>query len=116
MSFESFKQKITNALVLALPNFQEPFETEIDASEYAMGAILMQGRKTVYYHLEKFSGVVMNYPTYNKELFSLVQVVKKWKNYLMGRETIVHTDHQPLQYLQTKSKLQQTQHLQTKHV
>jgi hypothetical protein len=38
----------------------------------------------------------------------LVQSVKKWKHYLMGKETIIHTDHQPLQYLQSQTKLQQS--------
>jgi len=33
---------------------------------------------------------------------------KKWKHYLMGKKTIIHTDHQPLQYLQAQSKLQKT--------
>jgi hypothetical protein len=28
----------------------------------------------------------------------------------MGKETIVHTDHQPLQYLQSQTKLQQSRH------
>jgi hypothetical protein len=44
--------------------------------------------------------VVLNYPTYDKELYALVQAIKKWKHYLMGKETIIHIDHQPLQYLQ----------------
>ena len=29
----------------------------------------------------------------------------------MGKENIIHIDHQPLQYLQSQSKLQQSQHL-----
>ena len=28
----------------------------------------------------------------------------------MGKETIIHTDHQPLQYLQSQTKLQQSRH------
>ena len=28
----------------------------------------------------------------------------------MGKETIIHIDHQPLQYLQSKTKLQQSRH------
>jgi hypothetical protein len=36
--------------------------------------------------------------------------VKKWKHYLLGKETIVHSDHQPLQYLQSQTKLQQARH------
>jgi hypothetical protein len=53
---------------------------------------------------------VINYPTYDKELYALVQSVKKWKHYLLGKETIIHTDHQPLQYLQLQTKLQQARH------
>jgi hypothetical protein len=51
-----------------------------------MGAVLMQYRKPIYYHSE----------THDKELYALVQSVKKWKHYLLGKETIIHTDHQTL--------------------
>jgi len=57
-----------------------------------------------------FNGGVLNYPTYDKELYALVPAVKKWKHYLMGKEPIIHTDHQPLQYLQAQSELKQTTH------
>ena len=43
----------------------------------------------------------MNYPTYDKDLYALGQSVNKWKQYLMGKEKIIHIDHQPLQYLQS---------------
>jgi len=66
---------------------------ETDASWYAMGAVLMQGGRPVCYDFEVFHGVVLNYPTYDKELYAMVQVVKKWKHYLMGKETIIHIDH-----------------------
>jgi hypothetical protein len=68
----------------------------MDVSGYAMGEFLMQIGKLVCYHSETFHGGVMNYPTYNKELYALVQVVKKWKQYLMGKEPIIHIDHHPL--------------------
>ena len=99
---------MSTALVLVLPDLHQPFEIEADASGFAMGAILMQGGKLICYHSEFFLGVVSNYPTYDKELYALVQSVKKWKQYLMGKETIIHIDHQPLQYLQSQSKLQQS--------
>ena len=73
----------------------------MDVSDYAMGAVLMHHGKPISFHSETFNGAVTKYPTYDKELYALVQSVKKWKNYLMGKETIIHTDHQPLQYLQS---------------
>jgi hypothetical protein len=105
-SFETLKEKISITPVLALPDLQQPFEIQTDASGYAMGAVLMQRGKPICYHSETFTQVVINYPTYDKELYVLVQSVKKWKHYLMGKETIIHTDHQPLQYLQSQTKLQ----------
>jgi hypothetical protein len=109
-SFNILKEKISIALVLALSNLQQPFEIKTYVNRYTMGAVLMQYRKPISYHSETFNQVVVNYPTYDKEFYALVQSVKKWKHYLLGKETIIHTDHQPLQYLQSRTKLQQYRH------
>jgi hypothetical protein len=66
--------------------------------------------KTSLVYLGHIVGHGQLYPTYDKELYALVQSVKKWKHYLIGKETIIHTDHQPLQYLQSQTKLQQSRH------
>jgi hypothetical protein len=109
-SFDILKEKISTTPVLALLNIQQPFEFETDANGYAMGEILMQYHKPIYYHFEIFNQFVVNYLTYDKELYALVQSVKKWKHYLLGKETIIHIDHQPLQYLQAQTKLKQSRH------
>jgi hypothetical protein len=109
-AFDTLKEKISSTPVLALPNLRQPFEIQTDASNYAMGAVLLQYGKPICFHSETFNDAVINYPTYDKELYALVQSVKKWKHYLLGKETIVHTDHQPLQYLQSQTKLQQARH------
>ena len=82
--------------MIALPNLQKPFEVETYASGYAMGVVLMQGGGSICYHYKVFYGEILNHPTYDKELYSLVQDVNKWKHYLMGKETITHIYHQPL--------------------
>ena len=89
---------------------KQAFEIQIDASDYAMGAVLLQHGKPISFHYEIFNDIVINYPTYDKDIYALVQSVKKWKHYLMGKETIIHTNHQPLQYLQSQTKLQQSRH------
>jgi hypothetical protein len=58
-----------------------------------MGVVFIQGGRIVCYYYGMFHGVVLKYPTYDKELYALVQDVKKWKHYLMGKETIIHTNH-----------------------
>lgn len=95
-SFETLKENISIALVLALPDLQQPFEIEKDANGYAIGVVLMQQKKSICYHSEKFSQVVINYPTYDKELYAMVQSAKKWKHYLIDKENIIHTNNQPL--------------------
>jgi hypothetical protein len=109
-AFDTLKEKISSTPVLSLPNLRQPFEIQTDASNYEMGAVLLQYGKPICFHSETFNGAVINYPTYDKELYALVQSVKKWKHYLLGKETIIHTDHQPLQYLQSQTKLQQARH------
>jgi hypothetical protein len=69
---------------------------EKNASGYAMGAVLMQGGRFVCYHSEIFHVEFLNYPTYEKELYALIQFVKNWKQYLMGKDTIIHIDNQSL--------------------
>lgn len=92
-SFETLKENISTVPELALLDLQQPFEIETDASDYAMGVVLMQQKKPICYHYKKFSQTVINYSTYDKELYALVQSVKKWKHYLIGKETIINTDH-----------------------
>jgi len=62
-----------------------------------MGAVLLQKGKPICFHSETFSNAVANYPNYDEELYALVESVNKWKHYLMGKETVIHTNHQPLQ-------------------
>jgi hypothetical protein len=61
--------------MLPISNLQNPFEVEMDASEYATRTILMQGGEPIHYRYKMFLGLVLNYLTYDKELYALVQIV-----------------------------------------
>jgi hypothetical protein len=80
--FDALKEKISSSHVLALPNLRQPFEIQTDASNYVMGVVLLQHGNPICFHSENFNGVVINYPTYDKELYALLQSVKKWKHCL----------------------------------
>ncbi|OMO57573.1 Integrase, catalytic core [Corchorus capsularis] len=104
-AFEILKDKLTNAHLLVLPNFNNTFEIECDASGVGIGAVLMQGGKPVAYFSEKLNGAALNYPTYDKELYALVRALQTWQHYLWPKEFLIHTDHESLKYLKGQQKL-----------
>jgi adenine-specific DNA methylase len=89
-AFIDLKHRLCSALVLSLPNLQQSFEIETDASDYVVGAVL-----TEHDHLVA-SDTVWKYPTYDKEMYSILQACRHWKHYILGKETIIHTDHKSL--------------------
>ncbi|WZZ33532.1 hypothetical protein YC2023_016933 [Brassica napus] len=62
-AFQILKGKLTQALLLTLPDFSKTFEIECDASSVGIGAILMNDRKPIAYFSEKLGGATLNYPT-----------------------------------------------------
>ena len=98
-SFNSLKEKLTNAPLLVLPNFSKTFEIECDASGVGIGAVLMQEGKPIAYFSEKLNGATLNYPTYDKELYALVRALETWQHYLWPKEFVIHTDHESLKHI-----------------
>ena len=72
------KSKLISAPILILPNFDKIFEIKHDAFRVGIGVILMQEGKGIAYFNEKLSGVALNYPTYDKEMYALVRALETW--------------------------------------
>ena len=58
--------------MLTLPDLQQPFEIETNASDYAIGAVLTQQGHPIAYHNATLSDTVRKYPTYDKETHSIL--------------------------------------------
>ncbi|KAG7568324.1 Integrase catalytic core [Arabidopsis thaliana x Arabidopsis arenosa] len=104
-SFNTLKERLTQAPVLALPDFEVMFEVECDASGLGIGAVLHQRKRPVAFFSEKLSGAALNYPTYDKELYALVRALETWQHYLLSKEFIIHTDHETLKHLKGQTSL-----------
>ena len=104
-AFELLKDKLTHAPLLQLPDFGKTFELECDASGVGLGGVLMQEGKPVAYFSEKLSGPILNYSTYDKELYALVRSLEMWQHYLWPKEFIIHSDHESLKHIRSQSNL-----------
>ena len=108
--FTGVKTAITTAPVLALPDFDKPFEIITDASVVGTGGVLMQEGKPIAYRSSKLTPAERNYTTGEQELLAVFQALTEWRCYVEGAVglTLV-TDHNPLTYLQSQATLSRRQ-------
>lgn len=97
-AMEKLKAAITSAPVLALPDFEQTFHIECDASGAGVGAVLMQGGKPIAYFSKALSEGSLSKSIYEKELMALVLAIQHWRPYLVGQKFMVHTDQRSLKY------------------
>jgi len=104
-AFETLKEKLIKAPLLALPNFSKTFEIECDASNVGIGVVLLQEGHPIAYFIEKLKGSHLNYSTYDKELYALLRTLQTWQHYLLSKEFVIHSDHESLNFLKSQGKL-----------
>lgn len=109
IAFEELKKALTTTPVLVIPDPEKPYILRTDASNQGYGAVLMQdqgkGLQPIAYESHKCSQSEVNASTYEKEARAIVHALNKWRHYLEGAKVEIITDHQPLQYLSTQTKL-----------
>lgn len=102
-AFDTLKRCLTTAPVLAMPNDDEPFILDTDASTVSIGAVLSQVQdgveKPVAYASRKLSRLERNYCVFRRELLAVVYFLKQFRHHLLGRTFTVRTDHSALQWL-----------------
>jgi hypothetical protein len=67
-TFDKMKKVMSTCLVLALPDFSQPFTLECDASREGIGAIMMQNRHPLAYESQKLRGHELLYNIYDRDV------------------------------------------------
>nr|GEX17147.1 hypothetical protein [Tanacetum cinerariifolium] len=104
-AFEQLKHAVTEAPVLALPNFKHVFQVECDASGLGIGGVLSQLNRPIAFFSEKLNDTRRRYSTYDKEFYAIVRNLEYWRRYLLSAEFILYSDHQALKFIQGPAKL-----------
>jgi hypothetical protein len=111
-AFDTLKEKMTEAPVLAHPDLTKPFELEVDASGYAIGAVLLQRqedgkRHPVNYFSTTLNAAERNYDIYDLELLAIVKSLRNSRSLLAGspHEIKVYSDHLNLQHWRDPQKI-----------
>ncbi|KAI9556842.1 pol polyprotein [Daphnia sinensis] len=108
-SFEAMKTILISPPILAHPRYDLPMEIHCDASNYGVGAVLVQKHgdeeHVIAYASRLLSNPEINYSVSEKECLALVWSVRKFRSYIWGLKIRVVTDHHSLCWLLKKRDL-----------
>ena len=94
-AFQTLKQLLTNAPILAIADPEQPYTATTDASDLAIGAVLSQNGKPIAFYSRKMSPAELNYPIHEKEELAIIEALREWRRYLEGckHQIQIITDH-----------------------
>nr|GEV95827.1 reverse transcriptase domain-containing protein [Tanacetum cinerariifolium] len=108
-AFQTLKDKLCSAPIVALPQGAKNFIVYCDASHKGLGAVLMQNKKMIAYASRQLKIHEKNYTTHDLELGAVVFALKIWRHYLYGTKCNVFTDHKSLQHILDQKELNMRQ-------
>ncbi|GJW63389.1 putative reverse transcriptase domain-containing protein [Tanacetum coccineum] len=105
LAFQTLKDMLCNAPVLALLDGPKDFVVYCDAFGIGLGCVLMQRGKVIAYASRQLKIHKENYTTYDLELGAVVFALKIWRHYLYGTKSVIYTDHKSLHHIFSQKEL-----------
>ena len=104
-AFHTLKRLLCTAPILHIPDMEKPFILRTDASDVALGAVLLQSQNDtlfpIAYASKSLSSAQKAYSVIERECLAILWSLDKFYAYLYGKKFTIQTDHQPLAYLKT---------------
>jgi hypothetical protein len=98
-AFIDFKTELSEDVLLRYPDFEKLFTISVDASNIALGAILMQNGDPIAYASRLLHGPELKYSATDREYLGVVWALKQFRSYVLGRHFKVFTDHKALLHM-----------------
>ena len=90
VAFGSLKEAMTQAPILALPNFSRPFILETDACDTGVRVVLAQDGRPIAFLSQALAPKHLGLSIYDKELIAVLMAVDKWR--LFGGKLFCYQD------------------------
>ncbi|GFY23812.1 hypothetical protein TNCV_3536061 [Trichonephila clavipes] len=101
-AFQTCKQVLADAALLAHPSPSAPLALHVDASDYAIGGALHQvvdsELQPLAFFSRKLTSSEKSYSAYDRELLAIYSAIRHFRYMLEARDFTVFTDHKPLTY------------------
>jgi len=106
-SLDTLINIVTLSPILVAPDQDHQFELEVDASQFAIGAILWQRDpanpkklRACGYYSATLSPAERNYKIFDRELLGIIRTLRHWSHLLRGTvlPVLIWTDHRNLTY------------------
>jgi len=109
-AFDELKRVLSSSPVLSFPREEGEFILDTDASNIGIGAVLSQKQegkeKVIAYYSRVLNKPERNYCVTRRELLAIVNSLKFFRHYLLGRKFLIRTDHVSLKWLMSFRELE----------
>ena len=108
-AFETLKKDLANSIAIHFPDYSLKWSLRVDASDYAVGAVLFQERvledgkvqqEPIGVASKKFSDIAFKWDPFKKEGYAAYFGVHYFSYYLRGKPFILETDHRNLLWIE----------------
>jgi hypothetical protein len=103
-AFQHLRKCLTSHPVVVYPSFDKPFFLHTDASNYAIGAVLVQKDdnehdRVIAYASRILNPAEVNYTVTEKECLAVIWATKYFNQFLQGQPFSIVTDHEAIPWL-----------------